>query len=91
MPSSADHYVARRLVRLASEIPRPSRGFWPSIVRIVILEIVLLLVLAGAVVFYLNWSSDVAFAEFLAASQMPAASGLLLHPAKDYAPCQRGA
>ena len=41
-------------------------SFWPSIVRIIILEIVLLLALAGALVFYLNWSSEAAVSEFMA-------------------------
>jgi len=42
------------------------QGSWPSIVRIIILEILLLLALAGALVYYLNWSSDVAMSEFMA-------------------------
>jgi hypothetical protein len=66
-----------------------SRSFWFSIVRIVILQAVLLVVLAGAVVAYLNWSSDVAFAEFLAASKMPAAPSSSLHPVRAH--CERGA
>ena len=39
---------------------------WPAVVRIIILEIVLLLALAGALVFYLNWSSEAAVSEFMA-------------------------
>lgn len=53
---------------------------WPSIVRIIILEILLLLALSGALVFYLNWSSAAAMSEFMAggspllqAAQEPAA------------------
>jgi len=89
VPSSADHCPASRQVLVASEAPAPSRGFWPSIVRIFILEAVLLLALAGAVVFYLNWSSGVAFAEFLAVSKTPAPSSAL--SAVKAAPCERGA
>ena len=66
-----------------------SRSFWFSIVRIVILQAVLLLPLVGAVVAYLNWSSDVAFAEFLAASKMPEAASSSPHPVKVH--CERGA
>lgn len=45
------------------------QGSWPAIVRIIVLEIVLLLALAGAFVYYLNWSSEAALADFLAASR----------------------
>jgi hypothetical protein len=38
---------------------------WPSIVRIIILEILLLLALSGALVLYLNWSSQAAVSEFM--------------------------
>ncbi len=41
------------------------QGSWPSIVRIIILEIVVLLALAGAFVYYLNWSSEAAVSEFM--------------------------
>jgi hypothetical protein len=37
---------------------------WPSIIRIIILEIGLLVVLAGALVVYLTWSSEAAIFEF---------------------------
>ena len=45
------------------------QGAWPAIVRIIILEIVVLLALAGAFVYYLNWSSEAALADFMAASR----------------------
>jgi hypothetical protein len=48
------------------------QSFWLSIVRILLVEILVLLVLSGAIVAYLNWSSDVAWAEFIAASKQPA-------------------
>jgi hypothetical protein len=64
-------------------------GFWPSIVRIIVLEIVVLLALASAFVAYLNWSSEAAFADFLAASEMQAAPS---SPIDDIRPsCDRGA
>ena len=57
MPSAANN----------SPASRPS--FWPSIARILLVEILLLVVLSGAVVGYLNWSSEAAWAEFKAASE----------------------
>jgi len=41
-------------------------SFWPPIVRLIVLEIVVLVALAGALVFYLNWSSEAAVSEFMA-------------------------
>jgi hypothetical protein len=61
------------------------QGSWPSIVRIIILEIVLLLALAGAFVYYLNWSSEAAVSEFMATESLP------LQAVKDRAPCGRSA
>ena len=48
-------------------------GFWTSIARIFVIEVLVLIALAGAIIGYLNWSSEVAWSEFLAASQMAAA------------------
>ena len=90
MTSPADHCPACGQVPLVSKVPAASRGFWPSIVRVVVLEAVLLLVLAGVVVFYLNWSSEVAFAEFLAASKTPVTPSSPLSAVKTQ-PCERGA
>jgi LPS O-antigen subunit length determinant protein (WzzB/FepE family) len=58
---------------------------WPSIVRIIILEILLLLALSGAFVFYLNWSSEAALSEFMAGGGQP------LQAAKDRPPCDHSA
>ncbi len=58
---------------------------WPSIVRIIILEIVLLLALSGALVFYLNWSSEAALSEFMTGGGQP------LQVAKDRPPCGHSA
>ena len=80
MSPSADHVPA----------PQDSRqnvwqGSWPSIVRMIVLEILLLLALAGALVYYLNWSSDAAMSEFMATGSPS------LHAAKDHPPCGRSA
>jgi len=69
MSPSADHCSAYGQAALATTAARPPRGFWPSIVRIAFVEVVLLLALAGLFVSYLNWSSEATFAEFLAASK----------------------
>lgn len=50
-----------------------------EIVRILLVQVLVLLALSGAVVWYLNWSSDVAWNEFISASQ-PQTSGLNHHP-----------
>jgi len=50
------------------------RDFWPSIVRVALVEILVLLALGCAIVGYVSWSSEVAFAEFLAASKGAAPS-----------------
>ena len=62
MPSSRDS-------RSGNENSGPDLGtsFWPSIVRIIVLEIVLLVALAGALVVYLTWSSEAAVSEFKSA------------------------
>jgi LPS O-antigen subunit length determinant protein (WzzB/FepE family) len=61
------------------------QGSWPSIVRIIIVEILLLLALAFALVYYLNWSSDAAVSEFMATGS------LTLHTVKDHPPRGRSA
>jgi anti-sigma-K factor RskA len=91
VPSSADYRSAGRQPFRPLQTLWSSLGFWPSTIRIVILEILVLLALAGAVVFYLNWSSEVAVAEFLAASKTQAAPNSSLHAVKGHAPCDRSA
>jgi hypothetical protein len=47
-----------------------SRGIdWPGIVRTLLVQVVVLLALAGAFVGYVNWSSDATWAEFIEASK----------------------
>jgi len=58
---------------------------WPSIVRIIILEILLLLALSGAFVFYLNWSSEAAMSEFMTGGSQP------LQATKGRPPCDHSA
>jgi hypothetical protein len=80
MPSPADHSKVHR------------QGFWPAIVRILLVEILLLVALSGAVVGYLNWSSEVAFAEFIAASKQSASEPKApIQTAKGHMPCDRKA
>ncbi len=50
-----------------------------GIVRILLVQVMVLLALAGAVVRYVNWSSEVAWQEFLSASR-PALAGASSRP-----------
>jgi hypothetical protein len=56
----------------SSQIRTNRQSFWPAIIRILLVEIVILLALSGAIVGYLSWSSEAAWAEFKAASIPPA-------------------
>jgi hypothetical protein len=68
------------------------QGFWPSIFRILLVEILVLLVLSGAIVAYLDWSSETAWAEFLAASKQSApAPTTPMQTVKGQAQCARKA
>jgi hypothetical protein len=49
-----------------------------GIARILLVQVMVLLALAGAVVRYLNWSSDVAWKEFISANP-PALAGTSYH------------
>jgi hypothetical protein len=72
-----------------------SRGIdWLAIARTVLLQVLILLALAGAVVRYLNWSSDTNWAEFLAAGEPSAAAtrhqpqpAIPAQPVKSKVPC----
>lgn len=50
-----------------------------GIVRILLVQVMIILALAGAVVRYVNWSSEVAWQEFLSASR-PALAGASSQP-----------
>ena len=57
MPSPVDQY------------PENTSGIdWPAIVRTLLAQVLVLLVLSGAFVGYVNWSSAKAFAEFTSAT-----------------------
>ena len=82
MPSSPDHGPS------SPQTSWFSSGFWLSIARIALLEIALLIALAGAAVVYLDWSSKTAFAEFLAATKVPSPAPPV-HAVKGRASCDR--
>ena len=47
-----------------------NRGIdWPAIVRTLLVQILVLLALAGAFIGYVDWSSDVVWAEFIEVSK----------------------
>lgn len=47
---------------------------WLMIVRIMLVQVLVLVTLAGAVVWYVNWSSKVAWQEFISAHKPPVSS-----------------
>ncbi|HEV3501635.1 MAG TPA: hypothetical protein VGZ92_15060 [Bradyrhizobium sp.] len=84
MPSSDNH---------SSE----NRGIdWRAIIRTLLVQVLVLLALSGAFIRYLDWSSNAALAEFVAASKPPAPdpgdraqSSIPVQTAKRQAPCDR--
>jgi hypothetical protein len=69
---------------------------WQGIVRTLLVEVLVLLALAGAFVSYLNWSSEVNVTEFMAASKTPVAgsnhrppSSLPVQVVKERTSCDR--
>ena len=55
------------------ESPENPRGIdWLAIVRTLLAQVLVLLVLSGAFIGYVNWSSAKAFAEFTSATGSPA-------------------
>ena len=78
MPSPANNSTAKR------------QGFWPAIVRTLLVEVLLLVALSGAIVAYLNWSSNAAWSEFVAASKQAAPGPTTpIQTGKGQAPCVR--
>lgn len=76
----------------ANNSPAKRPSFWPAIVRTLLVEVLLLLALSGAIVGYLKWSSDTAWAEFIAASEQPAPGPTTpIQAVKGQAPCDRKA
>ncbi|QWG23629.1 hypothetical protein KMZ93_01365 [Bradyrhizobium sediminis] len=47
---------------------------WPGIVRTLLVQVLVLLALTGAVVWYLNWSSGLALEEFIRADKSSVSS-----------------
>jgi hypothetical protein len=45
---------------------------WPGIIGILVVQLTVLLALSGAVIFYLDWSSNAAQAEFMATTKLSA-------------------
>ena len=45
--------------------------FWLGIIRTLLVQVAVLIALAGAVVWYLNWSSEAAWSEFINANKPP--------------------
>ena len=61
---------------------RSPRGFdWPAIIKTLLVEVAVLVALAGAFVGYVNWSSEVAFEEFMNADKSSAAEADYRPPA----------
>ena len=89
MSTSADHCPACGQAAFTPDAARPVRRFWPSIVRIAVIEVVVLLALAGVFVAYLNWSSEASFAEFLSVTKTLAAPSLPV--TEVHLPCNHGA
>jgi hypothetical protein len=76
----------------AHQSPAHVSRSWPAIVRILLVEILVLLALSGTIVGYLNWSSEAAWAEFKAASKMPAPEPKgPVQTVKVHTPCDRKA
>ena len=77
--------------------PAESDGGWLAIGRILLIQVVVLLAPAVAVIFYLDWSSATNMTEFIAASRTaaqasdPGSSSVPpVQAAKSQQPCRRG-
>lgn len=69
---------------------------WPGIIGILAIQLAVLLAVSGAVIFYLDWSSNAALAEFMAATKSSASGSNLpwrpptsIQPAKGKTTCAR--
>ena len=81
------------LGRVMFDVPFPEH--WASVILSLLLGALtfaaLGIALSGAIVFYVDWSSKVAFAEFLATSQQTTGSNPVIHPMTLQGRCERGA
>jgi hypothetical protein len=66
---------------MAAPMPSPDKAIqtnrgidWPAIIGILAIQLAVLLAVAGAVIFYLDWSSDAALAEFMTATKSSASA-----------------
>ena len=71
---------------VANNSPAKSQRSWPAIIRILLIEVLVLIALSSAIVSYLKWSSDAAWAEFNAASNLRA-PGSPIQTVKGHMPC----
>ena len=69
---------------------------WLAIIRTLLVQVLILLALSAAVIRYLDWSSETAWAEFTAGSKSSASdsghhpqSSVPVQTAKGQAPCDR--
>jgi hypothetical protein len=81
---------------LDNQIRNNRRIDWPGIVRTLLVQILVLVALAGVIVAYLNWSSDTVWAEFRAASKSTVSdpkhqpqSSIPVQRVKGQTPCSR--
>jgi hypothetical protein len=74
----------------------PKRSFnWPAMMRTLLLQVFVLLALAGVFAAYAEWSSNATWAEFSAAGNPsalepshPALASTAVHTVKNQAPCK---
>jgi hypothetical protein len=71
-------------------------GYWLGIVRSLLVQVMVLAAIAAAAVYYINWSSDAALAEFLdafkpSASDHSAGLSSPVQPVKSRTNCVPGA
>jgi flagellar basal body-associated protein FliL len=88
---------------MEASVPLPDRQSpehrgidWPAVIRILLLQMLVLMALAGAFVGYVNWSSEQALSEFAGASEGSALAPYrqpqtqaAVRAAKDQASCKR--
>lgn len=73
---------------VANNSPAKSQRSWPAIIRILLIEVLVLIALSSAIVSYLKWSSDAAWAESNAASNLHApAPNSPIQTVKGHMPC----
>jgi hypothetical protein len=80
------------VLSLANPSTAKRRGFWLSIIRTLLVEVFVLILLSGAIVGYLKWSSDSAWAEFNAVGKLTTpAPKTPIQTVRGQTPCYRRA